>query len=57
MSPEPVEEFFEALVVASRSLILPPALIDFGISELVDLACPELLARFTLNGANAILEV
>lgn len=45
MSLEPVEESFEASVVASRDQILPLALIDFQIAELADLTCPELLAR------------
>ena len=57
MSPEPVEESFEASVVASRGQILPLALIDFQSAELADLTCPELLARFTPNVTNAIFEV
>ena len=57
MSPEPVDSSFEATVVASRDLIQPLALIDFESPELVDLPCPELLARFTPNGTNPILEV
>lgn len=57
MSPEPVEESFEASVVASRDQILPLALIDFQSAELADLTCPELLARFTPNVTNAIFEV
>lgn len=57
ISPEPVDQTFEASVVASRDQILPLALIDFEIPELVDLTCQELLARFTPNAANAIFEV
>lgn len=57
MSPEPVNESLEASVVASRDQIQPLALIDFENPDLVDLTCPELLARFTSNAANTILEV
>ena len=58
LSPEPVEESFEASVVASRGQILPLALIDFQNAELVDLTCAELLARFTTpNTTNPIAEV
>lgn len=58
MSPEPVEESFEASVVASRGQILRLALIDFQNAELKDLPCAELLARFTTpNTPNAISEV
>ncbi|CAM9835361.1 unnamed protein product, partial [Ectocarpus fasciculatus] len=56
MSPEPVDESFDASVVASRDQILPLALIDFENPELVDLTCPELLALFTPNATNAIFE-
>lgn len=41
----------------SRDLIQPLALIDFESPELVDLPCPELLARFTPNATNSTLEV
>lgn len=57
MSPEPVEQSFGASVVASRDVILPLALIDFEIPELVDLTCAELLGRFTPDPTNAIFEV
>jgi len=57
MSPEPLEESFEASVVASRDQILPLALVDFQNPELADLTCAELLARFAPNATNAIFEV
>ena len=58
LSPELVEESFEASVVASRGQILPLALIDFQNAELVDLPCAELLARvITPDTTNAIAEV
>lgn len=60
MSPEPLEQSFEATVVASRDQILPPELVDFQSPELADLTCSELLARFAPSanaGTNAIFEV
>ena len=57
VSPEPLDQTFEASVVASRDQILPLALINFEIPELVDLTCQELLARFTPDATNAIFEV